>query len=128
MKADTITISRGIANQIFHMAQDTPSAEGIIGGHGNQAQSFACVEKPDQNLSLHLERLASRGESVFATVHTAAQHQHPEAHLATLSARWPDAIRMLVLLDTKGVLELMAYRREHDHWHPLELRLEGPAD
>lgn len=124
MAADTISISRALANQIFHMAQEPTPSDAILGGRGKQPRSFERIKNPSQNWVSAQTRLSDRGETVFASVHIVGQDQSPEARLREIASTWPETLRILVLLDTKGVLELKAYRLEGSHWQALELRLE----
>ena len=124
MKEDSIQISRALANQIFHMAQDTIRSDAILGGVDGKPCSLERVSQSTQNLSKALTGLSKRGETPLATVHIAEEHQPIETHLNKIEATWPEALRLLVLLDTKGVLELKLYRHIEGLWQALPLKLE----
>lgn len=119
---EEIQIPRKIANQLLHLAQLSPEQEvcGLIGGiSGMPTHCYPIsniAELPAQRFLLDpaeqiaaLKTMRESGESLFGIYHS-----HPNAP-ATPSATdlelaaYPDALYVIVSLDTKGVLEMRGF-------------------
>lgn len=117
-----IHIPRKIANQLLHLAQLSPEQEvcGLIGGiSGSPTHCYPIAniaELPAQRFLLDpaeqiaaLKAMRDAGENLFGIYHS-----HPNAP-ATPSATdlelaaYPDALYVIISLDTKGVLEMRGY-------------------
>lgn len=118
-----IQIPRKIANQLLHLAQISPEQEicGLIGG--KQGLPHSCypvsnvADKPAQRFLLDaaeqiavMKQMREQGEDLFAIYHS-----HPSAP-ATPSATdlelaaYPDALYLIISLNTKGLLEMRGYK------------------
>ncbi len=122
MNANEIQLSRKITNQLLHAAQISPNQEvcGLIGGKEGVASSCYAIiniaEQPETRFLLdekqHIAAMSAmreKNESLFAIYHS-----HPTAP-AVPSARdiqmasYPEAIHLIISLNTKGVLEIRAF-------------------
>lgn len=119
----TITLPLKIVNQILAHAQSQAEEEicGLISERDGQIVALY----PVQNISDHRENLyqmdgksqidamrnmRENGEQLYAIYHS---HPHAEAFPSATDvkeAAYPDAIYLIVSLNTKGVLDLRAYR------------------
>jgi proteasome lid subunit RPN8/RPN11 len=122
MPASSIQIPRTLVNQILHYAQSSPELEvcGLIGAReGMPASCYPvanCAETPQIRFRLEaqgqiaaLRLMRERGESLFAIFHS---HPHAPAlpSPADLAeAAYPEALYLVISLDTKGVLEMRGF-------------------
>ena len=122
MKAKEIQLSRRTTTELLHIAQLSPSHEvcGLIGANNGIATTcypinntadqptirFQLDEKQQINA---MSTMRDQNEALFAIYHS-----HPTAP-ATPSATdiqqasYPDAIHLIISLNTKGVLEIRAF-------------------
>lgn len=118
-----IQLPRTIVNQILSHAQHSPEDEvcGLIASRGG----IPCHSYPVDNVSSEPDRLfrmdpkqqidamremRESGEELFAIYHS---HPHAPAapSVADLEqAAYPEALYLIVSLDTKGVLEMQGFR------------------
>lgn len=125
MPSTAIILPRQLVQQVFHQAQAAPETEicGLIGARGGVVQSCYPVANasgdPAQLFDMDpqaqidaMKAMRERGESLFAIYHS-HPHAPPEP-----SARdreqisYPDAYYLIVSLNTKGVLEMRAWKPE----------------
>jgi proteasome lid subunit RPN8/RPN11 len=133
----TVRLPRTLVNQLLHHAQGSPEREvcGLIGTRdGEPANSY-----PVKNISSRPGRLfhmdpkgqidamrtmRERGESLFAIYHS---HPHtPAAPSAQDVAQdeYPDALYLVISLDTKGVLEMRGFKLGGETVEAVELEVE----
>ncbi|MGR9051123.1 MAG: Mov34/MPN/PAD-1 family protein [Gammaproteobacteria bacterium] len=123
MQASEIRIPRKITNQLLHFAQLSPNTEicGLIGGiDGTPCHCYPvdnCAEHPNDRFQLDpkqqidaMARMRERGEHLFAIYHS-----HPSAPAAPSAvdlalAAYPEALNLIISLNTKGVLEMRGYK------------------
>ncbi len=124
MNTNEICLPRKLTNRLLHLAQISPDAEvcGLVGAGsngipvscypiGNNAENPKArfLLEPSQQIAA-MKAMREKGESLFAIYHS-----HPEAP-ATPSAvdieqaSYPEAIHLIVSLNTKGVLEMRAFK------------------
>ncbi len=126
MTQENIQIPRKITNQLLHLAQISPDLEicGLIGGKNGLPTSCYPVknnsEHPQQRFQLDaaqqiaaMSRMRDRGEELFAIYHS-----HPAApaqpSITDLEqAAYPDALYLIISLNTKGILELRSFKIEN---------------
>ncbi|MGR9088114.1 MAG: Mov34/MPN/PAD-1 family protein [Gammaproteobacteria bacterium] len=123
MHQEEIQIPRKLTNQLLHLAQMSPGYEvcGLIGSKNG----LPCTCYPIHNNARHPEQrfqldtkqqiaamaeMRNRGEDLFAIYHS-----HPSAPATPSStdleqAAYPDAIYLIISLDTKGVLEMRGFK------------------
>jgi proteasome lid subunit RPN8/RPN11 len=129
-------LPRTLVNKLLHQAQVSPETEvcGLIGATARGTVSVYPIaniaESPDQLFRMEpstqiaaMRRMRERGESLFAIYHS-----HPHAP-AVPSARdleeaaYPEALYLVISLDTKGVLELRGFRLEEGRSQEVELEI-----
>jgi proteasome lid subunit RPN8/RPN11 len=118
-----LRLPRHLVNQLLHHAQSSPDAEvcGLVGAKQGLPASCYPVKNiavepshrylldPEQHVAA-LRRMQERGEALFAIFHShPAAPAEPSATDLELAA-YPDALYLIVSLDTKGVLELRGFR------------------
>lgn len=124
----SVTLPRHIVNQILAHAQTEPDHEtcGLIGGINNTAThcypihnialdtSYLFRMDPKEQIDA-MRKMRDAGEELFAIYHS---HPHSEAEPSVTDlkeASYPDAIYLIVSLNTEGVLELRGFRlNDHD--------------
>lgn len=124
MTIQELQLPRKLTNQILHLAQCSPDQE-VCGLIGATSQGLACSCYPIRNsanepatrfqLDEHeqiaaFKTMRERGENLLAIFHS-----HPTAPaLPSTSdialANYPEAIHLIISLNTKGILELKAFR------------------
>jgi proteasome lid subunit RPN8/RPN11 len=123
MSNQEIRLPRHLVNQLLHYAQSSPDAEvcGLVGAKNglpttcypvkNMASQPDCrfALDPEEQISA-VRRMGERGEKLFAVFHS-----HPatpaEPSAADLEqASYPEALYLIISLNTKGVLELRGFR------------------
>jgi proteasome lid subunit RPN8/RPN11 len=122
MNSSDIQIPRKLTNQLLHLAQLSPDVEvcGLVSSQNGvpcHCYSIANVaEHPAQRFLLNaaeqiaaLKTMRERGEELFAIYHS-----HPTAPAIPSStdlelAAYPDALYLIISLNTKGVLEMRGF-------------------
>jgi [CysO sulfur-carrier protein]-S-L-cysteine hydrolase len=117
-----IHIPRKLANQLLHLAQQSPEAEicGLISSHNGMPDRCYTIdnvaEHPAQRFLLNasqqiaaLTEMRERGEELFAIYHS-----HPTAPAVPSStdlklAAYPNALYLIISLNTKGILEMRGF-------------------
>jgi [CysO sulfur-carrier protein]-S-L-cysteine hydrolase len=124
MNKSEIYLPRKLTNQLLHLAQLSPDAEvcGLIGAD-KQGMPVSCypVENsattPENRFLLDasqqieaMRQIRDRGETLFAIYHS---HPHSPAQPSPTDikeASYPDALHLIISLNTKGVLELRGFK------------------
>jgi [CysO sulfur-carrier protein]-S-L-cysteine hydrolase len=123
MKDEKILLPRNLVQQMFHQAQASPENEvcGLISAANGSVSR--CYPVANVAGGIHVEQvrrvagqvhalreIRERGETLFAIYHS---HPHappePSARDRELTA-YPEAYHLIISLNTKGVLELRAWR------------------
>ncbi|MCK9530136.1 MAG: M67 family metallopeptidase [Gammaproteobacteria bacterium] len=118
-----VALPRGVVNRLLAQAQQSPEAEvcGLIGARdgvpvhvypvANAAADPArvFVMAPDAQIDA-MRRMRECGETLFAIYHS-----HPHAPAAPSArdlaeAAYPDALYLIISLDTRGVLDMRGFR------------------
>lgn len=123
MTSPAIELPRALVNQILHHAQASPELEvcGLIGAKGGVPHSCHPVANaaadPARRFQLDpggqvdaMRRIREAGEALFAIFHShpSAPAEPSPADLA--EAAYPEALYLVVSLNTKGVLEMRGFR------------------
>ena len=138
MSQDPIQISRKITNQLLHLAQTSPDIEicGLIGSRDGQPCScypiMNVAEQPQQRFQLDASQQISAmtsmrdsGEELFAFFHShPTSPATPSINDLTLTA-YPEALNLIISLNTKGVLEIRGFKINHQSAEELELSLSA---
>jgi len=137
MNDSEICLPRKLTNQLLHLAQISPEAEvcGLVGANpdgvpvscypvSNQAENpkMRFLLEPGQQIAA-MKTMREKNESLFAIYHS-----HPDAPAEPSStdieqASYPDAVHLIISLNTKGVLEMRAFKIIEKVVRELPLRL-----
>ena len=117
-----IQLSRKITNQLLHSAQISPNQEvcGLIGSSNNIASTCYPIqniaEQPETRFQLEpkqqiaaLSAMRDKEESLFAIYHSHPSSPAVPSATDIKLASYPDAIYLIISLNTKGVLEIRAF-------------------
>jgi proteasome lid subunit RPN8/RPN11 len=123
MNNSEISLPRKLTNQLLHLAQLSPAAEicGLIGAdinhHPVSCYPIANTADMPQNKFLldatqqiqAMVQMREKGETLYAIYHS-----HPNAPAQPSAAdieqaNYPEALHLIISLNTKGVLELRAF-------------------
>jgi proteasome lid subunit RPN8/RPN11 len=133
---EKIILPRHLVNDILHQAQTSPNAEvcGLISA--KQGRPRRCIPVPnvsDQPQRLFamdpksqidaLRDLREQNEELFGIYHS---HPHSPAEPSATDldqANYPDALYVIVSLDTKGVLEMRGFRLKDGKAEQVELEI-----
>ncbi|MCX7101634.1 MAG: M67 family metallopeptidase [Methylobacter sp.] len=138
MSQKPIQISRKITNQLLHLAQTSPDVEicGLIGSRNGQPCScypiMNVAEQPQQRFQLDASQQISAmtsmrdsDEELFAIFHShPTSPATPSINDLTLTA-YPEALNLIISLNTKGVLEIRGFKLNHHAAEELELSLSA---
>jgi len=138
---NTVALPRPLVNRLLSDAQAHPDEEvcGLIGARDGHASSIYPVpnvsgdparlfDMEPKALIDAMRTLRERGESLFAIYHS---HPHAPAVPSAEDLRqaaYPDAVYLIISLDTQGVLEMRAWRLCEDTPEEIELELEEMLD
>ncbi|MGE0080860.1 MAG: Mov34/MPN/PAD-1 family protein [Thiohalomonadaceae bacterium] len=131
-----VVLPRSLVNRLLAHAQQSPEAEvcGLVGARdGEPVQVYPVpnaardparlfVMEPSAQIRA-MAAMRERGETLFAIYHS-----HPHAP-ATPSARdlaeaaYPEALYLIISLDTRGVLDMRGYRLRNGDVEPVPLVL-----
>ncbi len=137
MSTQEICLPRKLTNQLLHLAQLSPDAEvcGLIGAdsHGNLVSCYPVDNSADTPKNRFLldarqqitamKQMRDKGETLFAIYHS-----HPDAPAIPSptdieQASYPEALHLIISLNTKGVLELRCFHIAEKHVVELPLCL-----
>lgn len=137
MNDSEISLPRKLTNQLLHLAQLSPETEvcGLIGAQAN-GLPVSCypidnsAATPQTRFLLDagqqidaMRRMREKGETLFAVYHS---HPHSPAQPSSTDieqASYPQALHLIISLDTKGVLELRGFKIAGDQVEELPLNL-----
>jgi [CysO sulfur-carrier protein]-S-L-cysteine hydrolase len=123
MSQEEIRISRKLTNQLLHLAQQSPNSEicGFIGSRNGLPTSCYPIKNiaehpeqrflfdPDQQIAA-MKKMRETDEQLFAIYHshptTPAKPSSTDLELAA----YPEAYYLIISLNTKGVLEMRAFK------------------
>lgn len=130
------TLPREVVNRLLAQAQHSPESEvcGLIGqGEAgtyslypvanvatDQAHLFAM--EPKQQISA-MRQMREGGEALYAIYHS---HPHAPAEPSPRDrqeAAYPEALYLIISLDTKGVIQLRGFRLCDDEFAPVALHI-----
>ncbi len=130
------SLPRALINRLLTQAQHSPEAEvcGLIGRSEAGTYSLYPVDNVATDQA-HLFAMAPQGqidamcrmregnETLYAIYHS---HPHAPAEPSARDIReaaYPEALYLIISLDTKGVLALRGFRLQHADFVPVELHL-----
>lgn len=130
----TVELPRPLAISLLHLAQRSPDEEvcGLIAAiDGRPARIIHMqnvandrrrqFEMDERELIDTMKGMRERGETLFAT-----WHSHPDAapELSAMDTErlgYPDALHLVISLETKGVLQMRGWRLQTGTPQPLEV-------
>ncbi len=123
MSEKTATLPRPLVNRLLAQAQHSPESEvcGLVSSHHGRPSKVYPVDnvasRPGKLFQMDpkglvdaLRTMRERGEELFAIYHS---HPHSPAVPSSTDleqAEYPDALYLIISLNTKGVLEMRGYR------------------
>ena len=136
MMPTEIQIPRKLANQLLHLAQQSPTLEicGLIGSQNGLAQHCYSIDNvahhPQQQFLLDakqqiaaMSKMRELGQDLFAIYHS-----HPTAPALPSSedlalSAYPAALYLIMSLNTKGILEMRGFKINQDSAQEIPLTL-----
>ncbi len=135
---ERIILPRQLVNRILYQAQSSPDAEicGLIVACKGRPQR--CIQVP--NVSDHpqqlfamdperqidaLRKIREQGEELFGIYHS---HPHSPAEPSDTDLQqvgYPDALYIIVSLNTRGVLEMRGYRLQNGKAAQVQLEIQA---
>lgn len=129
----TVRLPRTLVNDLLHQAQLSPAREicGLVGRRDDQCQCYP-LETQDTDASAlfalnaseqlaALKQLQAQQQQLFAIYHS---HPYAPALPAVTDedvADFPDALYLLISLNTKGVLEMRGFDRQSGQLQEVDL-------
>ena len=137
MTTEIIKLPRLLTNQLLHAAQIAGEQEicGLVGARESQPTTCYPIEniaeQPERHFQLNpqqqieaMRQMRQRNESLFAIYHshpnTPAEPSATDIELAS----YPDALYLIISLNTKGVLEMRGFRLNQQHTEEVNLELQ----
>lgn len=122
-----IKITRPLATLLLGLAQKSPQQEicGLIGASEEKPQTVYPVTNiaPDAAQEFEMDPQAqisafkamrAKGESLFAIYHSHPQSPPVPSAKDLQDLGYPEALQLIISLNTKGVLEMRAYRKNSE--------------
>ena len=135
MTTKTVQIPRTLVNQLLHQAQLSPAQEicGLVGQSGDQCECYP-IENVATDASVLFALNASEQLAAFKTMQEKEQnlfaiyHSHPStpaipSTIDVEEANYPDALYLIISLNTKGVLEMRGFYLNNKNTEEVELIL-----
>lgn len=133
---DSIQLPRQLVNDLLHQAQISPECEicGLIGAlNGTPVSVYPVANVADHPGELFrmdpqgqidaMRRLREAGETLFAIYHS---HPHADARPSArdlAEAAYPDALYLIISLNTEGVLEMRGFRLDNGDFTPVQITI-----
>ena len=133
---ESLILPRQLVNQILHQAQLSPDMEvcGLIAAKNGRPQRCIPVpnvsDQPERLFAMDpksqidaLRNMREHNEELFGIYHS---HPHSPAEPSDTDleqAGYPDALYVIVSLNTKGVLEMRGFRLRDGKPEPVELEI-----
>jgi proteasome lid subunit RPN8/RPN11 len=127
MPLEEVELPRPLVNQLLHCAQISPAAEvcGLIGAKAGAPHTCYPVrntaDAPDVRFQLDareqleaMRQMRERGEDLFAIFHSHPTSPAEPSPLDLAEAAYPEALYLIISLNTKGVLEMRGFRLTPD--------------
>lgn len=127
MEIKEIKITRPLATLLLGLAQRSPQQEicGLIGGIDSNPQTVYPVANAAADTAHRFEMdpreqiaafkaMRTKGENLFAIYHSHPQSPPVPSARDIEDLGYPEALQLIISLNTRGVLEMRAYRKLHD--------------
>jgi [CysO sulfur-carrier protein]-S-L-cysteine hydrolase len=119
-----IKITRPLATLLLGLAQKSPQQEicGLIGSNADKPLTVYPIVNIAANITREFEMdpqqqiaafkaMRGKGESLFAIYHSHPQSPPVPSTRDLEDLGYPEALQLIISLNTKGVLEMRAYRK-----------------
>jgi len=131
-----IRLPRPLVNRILALAQGAPDREicGLVSEGNNQ--TLRCIpisnvaKQPDRLFTMDpaqqinaMRQMREQNETLFAIYHSHPNEPAEPSVTDIEQAGYPEALHLIVSLNTKGVLELRGYRFENDRAEAIHLEI-----
>lgn len=131
---DSLTLPRPLATRLLFEAQKSPETE--VCGFVGSRDGYACNIYPVANVADDPQRhfqmdaaeqiaatkaMRERGEQMLAVYHSHPDRPPAPSADDIAGLGYPEALLLIISLNTKGVLEMQAWR--HDHGRTREVAL-----
>ncbi len=123
---NSVVLPRSIVNQVLAHAQRSPESEvcGLVGARGGEPQRVYPVgnvaDEPSALFRMDpkgqvdaMRRMREAGETLFAIYHSHPRSPAEPSARDLAEAAYPEALYLIVSLDTEGVLQMRAFRLEN---------------
>jgi proteasome lid subunit RPN8/RPN11 len=118
-----LSLPRTLVNQMLAHAQQNPEQEicGLISQAADHSKRYLRIdnraidkshryEMDEKQLITSLRQLREHGETLLAIVHSHPDSAAQASRLDIEQAQYPDAYYLIISLNTRGVLEMRAYK------------------
>lgn len=137
MNNQDICLPRKLTNQLLHLAQLSPNTEvcGLIGANA-EGLPVSCypvensADTPDKRYLLDsaqqiatMKQMRDKQESLFAIYHSHPSAPAEPSPTDIEEASYPDALHLIISLNTKGVLEMRGFKISDGSVEEYPLRL-----
>ncbi|HEY3487932.1 MAG TPA: M67 family metallopeptidase [Gammaproteobacteria bacterium] len=133
-KITEIKITRPLATLLLGLAQKSPQREicGVIGGNDKKPQTVYPVANlatdpahkfamdPQEQIAA-FKTMRAKGESLFAIYHSHPQSPPVPSIQDVENLGYAEALQLIISLNTKGVLEMRAYRKHGGELEEVQL-------
>lgn len=132
-------LPRPLINQMLYQALRSPDKEvcGLIGSHdGTPVRCYPVANVSDEPDSLFemdargqieaMRRMREHGEELFGIYHSHPFAPAIPSAIDTAEHGYPEALYLIISLNTTGVLELRGFRLRDGRFQPVELELSEP--
>jgi proteasome lid subunit RPN8/RPN11 len=136
MKQEEFQLPRSVTTQLLHLAQISPKKEicGLIGAKNGIANTCYPVQniadQPETRFHMDakqqisaISNIRDKNETLFAIYHS---HPTAPAEPSTTDkelAAYPDALYLIISLNTKGVLEIKGFRMIDESFTEISLSM-----
>ena len=127
MEIKEIKITRPLATLLLGLAQKSPQQEicGLIGAIDEKPQTVYPVSNVASDTAREFlmdsrtqidafKAMRAKGEQLFAIYHSHPQSPPAPSAKDLEDLGYPEALQLIISLDTKGVLEMRAWRKRDD--------------
>lgn len=136
MNTQEIQLSRKITTQLLHLAQNSPKQEvcGLIGANNSIASSCYPIkntaQQPETRYQMDekqqikaISTMRNNKETLFAIYHSHPTSPAIPSHTDIKLATYPEAIYLIISLNTKGVLEIRGFKIINESFEEITLSL-----
>lgn len=132
----SVELPRPLVNQLLHYAQINPEKEvcGLISGKRGVLQQCHPIsnraEQPQQRFAMDdtqlvntLRQIREQNEQLLAIFHSHPSAPAEPSITDIKEDQYPDVMKLIISLNTDGVLEMQAFYTRNGEIEPVELRL-----